>query len=125
MDLGWGRAGERRWARTAQLATALRSNATPGINRPVLRDFRWNGWNIDHIARHGVSPVEAEEVVLGAVPPYPSYEGDEKYQVRGQTQDGRFLQVVYVIDPGERSLYVIHARPLKDIEKRRWRRRRR
>ncbi len=26
--------------------------------------FRWNDWNRDHIARHGVVPVEAERVVI-------------------------------------------------------------
>lgn len=89
------------------------------------RDFRWNAWNIGHVAAHGVSPEEAEEVVLNARPPYPSYEGNGKFLVRGQTDAGRFLQVVYVVDPDGRTLYVIHARPLTESEKRQLRRRRR
>jgi hypothetical protein len=26
-------------------------------------EFRWNAWNIEHIAEHGVTPEEAEAVV--------------------------------------------------------------
>jgi len=25
-----------------------------------MRVFSWNGWNVEHIARHGVDPEEAE-----------------------------------------------------------------
>ncbi len=86
-------------------------------------EFRWNDWNGEHIAEHGVSPEEAEEVVRAAKPPFPEYRGDGKYAVWGQTGDGRFLQVIYIVDP-DPCLYVIHARPLDDQEKRRLRRRR-
>ena len=34
-------------------------------------EFRWNEWNIDHIAEHGVRPEEAEAVVRNAKSPYP------------------------------------------------------
>jgi hypothetical protein len=56
-------------------------------------DFRWNEWNIEHVGRHGVTPEMAEEV----------------------------LQVVFVLDE-DGSIYVLHARPLTDTEKRRYRR---
>lgn len=87
--------------------------------------FRWNDWNVDHILRHGIVPGEAESVVLNAEPPYPSYEGDGRYLVRGQSDTGRYLQVAYVVDDDSRTFYVIHARPLTEAEKRRLRRRRR
>jgi uncharacterized DUF497 family protein len=87
--------------------------------------FRWNDWNRSHVAKHGVDPEDAEYVVLHARPPYPSYEGDGRWLVRGQDPGGRYLQVVYVIDPDGQTFYVIHARPLTDGEKRRLRRRRR
>jgi len=87
--------------------------------------FRWNDWNLDHIARHGVGPEQAEHVVLHARRPYPSYEGDGRWLVRGPDAGGKALQVVYVIDPDEATVYVIHARPLSEREKRNLRRRRR
>lgn len=87
--------------------------------------FRWNQWNSWHIARHGVQPEDAEYVVLHARRPYPAYEGDGRWLVRGQDRGGRYVQVVYLIDPGGETLYVIHARPLNEQEKRNLRRRRR
>lgn len=86
--------------------------------------FRWNEWNLDHVDRHGVDPFEAEYVVTHATPPYPRFIGDGKWLVWGQTWAGRYLQIIYIIDLDE-TFYVIHARPLAEVEKRRLRRRRR
>ena len=86
-------------------------------------EFRWNEWNLKHIAVHGVLPHEAEEVVRLARRPYPRREGKRKYRVRGQTIDGQYLQVFYVIGP-DGMLYVIHARPMTENEKRQLRRER-
>jgi hypothetical protein len=58
--------------------------------------FQWLPHNILHIAKHGVEPLKAEEVVLGASPPYPEESDDEKLRVWGQTLAGRYLQVIYV-----------------------------
>jgi uncharacterized DUF497 family protein len=49
-------------------------------------------------------------------------QGGEKYLVWGPTEEGRLLQVVFVIDP-ESSVFVIHGRPLTESEKKRYRRR--
>jgi uncharacterized DUF497 family protein len=87
-----------------------------------MYEFRWNADNEDHIAEHGIAPAHAEYVVQNARPPYPEYRGDGKWRVWGQTSSGDYLQVVFVFDP-DGTVYVIHARPLKDIEKRRLRRR--
>ena len=84
-------------------------------------DLRWNDWNMEHIGNHGVGPVEAEEVVSGARSPFPLAQGD-RYLVWGQTEDGRLLQVVFILDP-DASVFVIHARPLTAKEKKRFRRR--
>ncbi len=84
--------------------------------------FRWNNWNVEHIGRHGVTPDEAELVVRHAKRPYPLYREDDKWLVWGRGHGGRLLQVIFVIDD-EGSLFVIHARPLTDKEKRRYRRR--
>jgi len=87
-------------------------------------EFRWNRWNEEHIRRHGVEPEEAEEVVFGAGSPYPLVQSEERYLVWGSTDDGRLLQVVFVIDE-DGTVFVIHARLLTDKEKRRYHRRKR
>jgi hypothetical protein len=84
-------------------------------------EFRWNDWNVDHIGDHGVSPEEAEYVVDSARPPYPQSVGGGKWLVRGQGPDGRYLQVIFVIE--DDCYYVVHARGLNDKEKRQHRRR--
>ncbi|MFI5379316.1 MAG: BrnT family toxin [Tepidisphaerales bacterium] len=84
-------------------------------------DFRWNVWNVGHIGEHGVIPPEAEYVVRHAKRPFPMDEGGGKWTVWGQTENGGYLQVVFVLDPDE-TIYVIHSRPLTDKEKRNLRR---
>jgi uncharacterized DUF497 family protein len=84
-------------------------------------DFRWNEWNIDHIAKHGISPEEVEMAVRGARQPFPKKIEEDKWLAWGRGQGGRFLQVIFVFDPRE-TVYVIHARPLNEQEKRRFRR---
>jgi uncharacterized DUF497 family protein len=83
--------------------------------------FRWNADNIEHIGDHGVSREEAEYVVRNARPPFPRAIGNGKFLVWGQTADGTYLQVIFIYStPG--VVYVIHARPMSDVEKRRLRR---
>ena len=57
-----------------------------------------------------------------ARPPYPLAGTDDKFLVWGPTDEGRFLQVVFLMDH-EDSVFVIHARPLTEREKGRYRRR--
>lgn len=85
--------------------------------------FRWNEWNIEKVAGHGVTPDEAEWVVQSAKRPYPQRHSDGRWLVRGRTESGRLLQVVFLIDESD-DVYVIHARLLTDKEKRRTRRKR-
>jgi len=61
-----------------------------------MRVFSWNGWNVEHIARHGVDPAEAEYVVKHAQSPFAESIGDAKWLVRGRSREGRWLQVIYV-----------------------------
>jgi uncharacterized DUF497 family protein len=84
-----------------------------------LNGFRGT-WN--HIDRHGISTREAEYVVNTARRPYPQRTDNDKFLVWGATFAGEHLQVVYAIEPDDR-VFVIHARPLTDREKRRYRRR--
>jgi hypothetical protein len=107
--------------------------------------FYWDSWNRDHATRHGVTIPEIEYVVQHASSPYPESIGGGKYLIRGQTSAGRYVQVIFAYTSTERMkfeemsveellaleaskgpyLYVIHARSLKDPEKRRTRKRRR
>jgi uncharacterized DUF497 family protein len=84
-------------------------------------DFRWNEWNVEHLAEHGVSPESAEEVIAGARNPYPRRIGDDKLLVWGASDRGELLQVIFVLDE-DGTIFVIHARPLSEAEKRRHRR---
>ena len=61
--------------------------------------FRWIAWNRDHIDEHGVDPLEAESVVRNAVRPFPIKIEDDKWLVHGRGIGGRFLQVIYLVDP--------------------------
>jgi len=85
-------------------------------------EFRWNDWNIEHVQEHGVQPEEAEEVADRASRPFPDYMGNGKWLVWGATGSGRMLQIVYIVDE-DGTCYIIHARPLDDREKHRFRRR--
>lgn len=89
-----------------------------------MYEFRWNDWNIDHIAGHGMRPTDAEYLVNHARRPFPKYQGDGRYLVMGQAANGSYAQVVFIFSP-PKVVFVIHARLLTSIEKRRLRRRRR
>lgn len=67
---------------------------------------------------------EAEYVVRRARAPYPRKLDRRKRLVRGQTSVGRYLQVIYVVNPDDR-LFVIHSRLLNEREKHLYRRSRR
>ena len=86
--------------------------------------FRWNAHNIEHIAEHGVTAEEAESVICDARSPFPRMIGNDKSLVWGQTENGDYLQVIFIYSPPG-TIYVIHARPMTDKEKSRLRQRRR
>lgn len=88
------------------------------------KSYRWIEWNVTHIQEHGVETRDAELVIERAKQPYPLRIGNEKWLVRGAGQGGRLLQVIYLLDDDD-TVFVIHARPLTESEKRRYRRRRR
>jgi uncharacterized DUF497 family protein len=104
----------------------------------------WDGPSRDHIAKHGVTSEEVNYVLAHSHSPFPEEIGEGKYWVRGQTQAGRFLQVIFVYrrietldwqvldwedrlvlleEEADEVVYVIHARELTDREKRALRRR--
>lgn len=106
--------------------------------------FMWNEANVEHIARHGVTPGEAEYVVANATAPFPRTHEEGKWLVWGSTEAGRYLQVIFVYQEDERVdllsltpeerldfqngakvVYMIHAMPLTPVMKRRNRKQRR
>jgi hypothetical protein len=108
--------------------------------------FAWDEKNREHLARHDVSPGEAEEVIGGSGAPYPMELGEGKLVVWGQTEGGRYLQVIFVLKRPQGVAYesltvedwrevegggvseivrVIHAMDLTPAMKKRFRKRRR
>ncbi len=104
----------------------------------------WDKVSREHIAKHRVQAHEVEFVLSGLQPPFPQDIGNGKYLVQGQTDEGRFLQVIYVYRPVQtldwtamewedrlaladveenEVVYVVHARDLTEREKRALRRR--
>ncbi len=86
--------------------------------------FDWDEANLEHIARHGVSPLEVEEAVTDprrlGVPAY-NLRGEVRWAVLGATEAGRVLFVVLTRRHGR--IRVVTARDATPREKRRYRRR--
>lgn len=85
-------------------------------------EFRWIEWNIAKCERHGVDPEAAEYVVRNATRPFPMTTDNGKIVVWGPQPGGRYLQVIYLVDPDD-TLFVIHAMPLTERQKHQLRRR--
>lgn len=81
----------------------------------VIRKLIWDGWNIDHIARHNVEPEEVQEVCSRRN----LFERgkDGTYQITGQTESGRYLNIVVV--PRGNGFYAVTARDADDKERKR------
>ncbi|UCE47454.1 MAG: hypothetical protein JSW47_17885 [Phycisphaerales bacterium] len=58
-----------------------------------------------HIHRHGVSETEVEDVLINAGEDRPGAEGSRI--AIGQTRAGRYLRVIYVLDPKRDELFVV------------------
>ncbi len=85
--------------------------------------FRWNDHNVSHLAEHGIRASEAEFIIRQARAPFPRPIGNEKHLIWGQAPDGAYLQVIFIYSPPG-VIYVIHARPMTQREKSRFRRQR-
>jgi hypothetical protein len=66
-----------------------------------IRDLVWPKERVEHIARHGVSPDEFEEVCFGrSLVLRARSEGENPvYYILGQTQNGRYLFCVVIHFP--------------------------
>jgi uncharacterized DUF497 family protein len=75
----------------------------------VAFQFRWNDWNLAKCAKHGVRREEAQFVVNHVRAPFPRRLENQKILVKGQTESGRYLQVIYLIEQDD-LVFVTHAR---------------
>ncbi len=78
---------------------------------------------LPHIYDHGVTEEEVQQVLTRPGDEFPGSEGSRIRQ--GQTEAGRYLQVVFAPDPGGASVFVITASELTPNAKRAYRRRQR
>lgn len=81
----------------------------------------WTERNVEHVSRHGIYPEEVEDVLFN--PPLDARRGEREdaFLVFGKTDAGRRLLIV--LAPRERNAwYVITARDVDRIEKRRMKR---
>lgn len=60
----------------------------------------WDDWNKNHIAKHGVSPEEVEDVCQRKNQAIVSYRG--RIQISGKTKTGRKL--IIILSPEDRHL---------------------
>lgn len=91
-----------------------------------IKRLVWSDDRTDHIARHGVTPEEVEQVCFGQPLVEQARAAGENpvYYVRGQTDAGRYLLCVVIAFPDGNG-YPVTARPMTDSEKRRYRERKR
>ena len=84
--------------------------------------FIWPEERVEHIARHGVTPEEVEEVCFGkCLVQRAKSEGENPvYYVLGQTEAGRYLLCVVIRFPDGNG-YPVTAREMTAKEKRRYR----
>ena len=75
----------------------------------VVRQLVWDAWNIDHIARHGVTMDEVDEACHGEGSVRETYEG--RLMIISPTQGGRLLAIVLAPKGAEGMYYPITAWP--------------
>jgi hypothetical protein len=80
-----------------------------------VRRILWSEANIDHIARHGVTQDEAQDVCYGDS--FGRRAGQGLYLLTGQTIGGRWLTVV-LSSMGEGAYYVVTSRNATISERR-------
>jgi uncharacterized protein len=85
-------------------------------NMLTVRRLIWDPSNVDHIARHHVTPEEVEEVCHGAPITSQTYKG--RIRVVGRTQSRRILTVILAPTDEQGVYYPVTARPADRRERR-------
>ncbi len=86
-----------------------------------ITEFEWDDDNIEHVARHHVSPDEVEDVAFDDEPWVKRGRGETRYML-GYTVAGRYLFVVYVLK-GKGRARVITAMDMDEKTRRLYKRR--
>jgi uncharacterized DUF497 family protein len=87
-------------------------------------EFDWDEANVEHIARHGVIPDEAEQAVLSAeriTLVVRVVAGERRATIMGPTENSRLLLVVTTVRG--RRVRIVTARDASDHERKGYRRR--
>jgi uncharacterized protein len=59
-------------------------------------EFEWDDANVEHLARHGITPDEIEELFEGPiVRRRGGTDAPDRFRVLGRTAAGRYLAIVY------------------------------
>ncbi len=82
-----------------------------------IRELLWSNWNIEHIARHNVSPNEVEEACYND--PFVTRARNNTLRIIGQTDSGRFL-TIFLAPRSEGRYFAITARNTTKAERRRY-----
>jgi uncharacterized DUF497 family protein len=91
----------------------------PCSMQPSITSLAWDDENVEHIARHRVSPAEVEQLCFAAEKVVLRAERAGRYVILGRTEAGRYLTVV-VTTPRQGRVRVITARDMSDRERRRY-----
>lgn len=84
---------------------------------PPIEQLVWDEWNLDHIAKHGVTYEDVEAVIKGPAVARAIYK--QRFLVVGPTPDGRVPAVVVGPDPHVAgSFCTFSARPASRQERR-------
>ena len=87
----------------------------------VFRDIRWTADREEHIARHGVTPGEVEQVIFGR-PVFVDDQLEGSTIALGRTDAGRYLFVALLREDHRGNVFILTARTMDDSEKQTYRR---
>ncbi len=87
----------------------------------MFREIRWTEDREEHIAKHGVTPSEVEEVGFGR-PIYTTEQSDGTTIALGRTLAGRYLFMALLLEDHRGSAFILTARTMNDSEKQTYRR---
>ena len=82
----------------------------------IVRRLIWDPWNVDHIARHHVTPEEVEAVCHGTPVINLTYKG--RLRIVGPTRSRKMLPVILAPTNEQGVYYPVTARPADRKERR-------
>ena len=83
-----------------------------------LSGFEWDVHNIGPIARHGVTPMEVEQVTgwRHVIVPAAARRSEKRWKLFGRTTAGRYVVVVFTIR--QKRMRTVTAYPMNQAERR-------